>query len=248
MKKASLYGYAAAALFLLLLWQAAAWWAGPLIVPGPVPTFQVLGREVMTREYWVHFWLSAFRIVVSLAAAFVAAVPLGLALGGSRRLYRLTSPLIYLSYPIPKIVFLPLILLVFGLGNSSKIFLIALIVFFQLLITTRDAARRITTGMRYSMKSLGAGRWDFFVHVIWPFSLPGIFTSLRIGVGTAVAVLFFAESIGATHGLGLYIINSWSLADSGRMFAGIVSLSTLGVLIYEIFDLLEKHYCRWTRL
>jgi NitT/TauT family transport system permease protein len=244
----SMIAYMGAAAAILLLWQSAGWLAGPMIVPGPSLTARTLLEEAKTADYWIHFGISAYRISVSLALAFVTAVPLGLALGGSRRLDRLSSPLVYLTYPIPKIVFLPLILLAFGLGDFSKIFLIAVIVFFQLLITTRDAARQITKEMRYSMKSLGAGRLDFFRHVIWPFSLPGIFTSLRVGVGTAVAVLFFAESIGTERGLGLYIINAWGMADSRTMFAGIVSLSALGVGIYEIFDLLERRYCRWKNL
>ena len=248
MRKPGLNAYLGAAALLLVLWQGASLLAGDLIVPGPSLTASTLVDEIMTRSYWIHFGASALRIVVSLALAFVAAVPLGLALGGSRRADRLTAPLIYLTYPIPKIVFLPLILLAFGLGNFSKIFLIALIVFFQLLITTRDAARQITTEMRYSMKSLGANRLDFFRHVIWPVCLPGIFTSLRIGVGTAVAVLFFAESIGSENGLGLYILNAWSMADSRVMFVGIVSLSALGVFIYEAFDILERHFCRWKDL
>lgn len=241
-------GYSAAAGLLLLLWQIAAWWAGPLIIPGPVQTAAAWLEECQTRLYWVHFFTSALRISVSLAVAFVAAVPLGLALGGSRRADRWSAPLIYLTYPIPKIVLLPLILLIFGLGDLSKIFLIGLIVFFQLLITTRDAARQITKEMRYSMKSLGASRVDFFRHVIWPVSLPGVFTSLRIGVGTSVAVLFFVESVGTQSGLGLYILNAWGIADSQVMFVGIVSLSALGVILYEVFDLLERRYCQWRRL
>ena len=248
MRKPPPIGYLGAALFLLAVWQIGAVLAGPLLVPSPAQTAAALAGEIFRPVFWSHVLASALRIIVSIAAAFVLAVPLGLALGGSRRADRLTAPLIYMTYPIPKIVFLPLILLLLGLGDASKICLIALIVFFQLLITTRDAARRITTEMRYSMKSLGATRWDFFWHVIWPVSLPGIFTSLRIGVGTAVAVLFFVESIGTQKGLGLYILNAWGTADSTGMFVGIVSLSALGVLLYEVFDLLEKHYCRWKDL
>lgn len=248
MRKPSLSGYIIAAVFFLVLWQAVTLLVGENIVPSPWQTFASLFQEIQTGRYWMHYGVSAYRIVASITLAFIAAVPLGLAFGASRRLDRFTGPFIYLSHPIPKIVFLPLILLAFGLGNMSKIFLIGLIVFFQLLITTRDAARQITTEMRYSMKSLGAGRWHFFWHVVWPVSLPGIFTSLRIGAGTAVAVLFFVESIGTQYGLGLYILDAWSMADSRIMFVGIVSLSSLGVIIYEIFDLLEKYYCAWKDL
>ncbi len=248
MRKPTITGYMGAAAALLLLWQVASMLAGPMIVPGPSLTAATWLGEAATKAYWVHFGVSAYRILVSLAVAFVAAVPLGLALGASRRADRASAPFIYLSYPIPKIVFLPLILLVFGLGDMSKVFLIALIVFFQLLITTRDSARQITKEMRYSMKSLGARRWDFFWHVVWPVGLPGIFTSLRIGVGTAVAVLFFAESIGTEHGLGLFIMDAWGRNDAPLLFVGIVSLSALGVMIYEMFDILEKRFCRWKDL
>ncbi|MFH1092415.1 MAG: ABC transporter permease [Pseudomonadota bacterium] len=248
MRPPSLISYLGAAALILVLWEAASYLAGELIIPGPGQTLAALGREVQTRAYWVHVGASAYRICLSLALAFVTAAPLGLALGGSRRADRYSAPLIYLSYPIPKIVLLPVILLIFGLGNLSKVFLIALIIFFQVLITTRDSARQVTKEMRYSVKSLGADRVDFFRHVLWPVCLPGVFTSLRIGVGTAVAVLFFVESIGSEHGLGLYIINAWGAADSRVMFVGIVSLSALGVILYEVFDLLEKRFCRWKYL
>ena len=185
---------------------------------------------------------------MSLWLAFITAVPLGLILGSSRRVDRVAAPFVYLSYPVPKIVFLPVILLLFGLGDLSKIVLVAMIVFFQLLITTRDAARQITKEMRYSMKSLGADRRDFFLHVVWPVCLPGIFTSLRIGIGTAIAVLFFVESIGTRQGLGLYILDAWGMADYSAMYVGIISLSALGIIVYEIFDRLERHYCHWKSL
>jgi NitT/TauT family transport system permease protein len=240
--------YLLALLFFFSLWKGVSIIAGPVLVPGPVETIQALADEIRTKEYWVHFAVSTYRIGMSLWLAFITAVPLGLALGSSRRADRMTAPFIYLSYPIPKIVFLPLVLLLFGLGDLSKIVLVAMIVFFQLLITTRDAARQITKEMRYSMKSLGANRRDFFVHVVWPVCLPGIFTSLRIGIGTAIAVLFFVESIGTRQGLGLYILDAWGMANYAIMYVGIISLSGLGIFIYEIFDILERHYCHWKSL
>ena len=80
---------------------------------------------------------------------------------------------------------------------------------------------------------------------VWPVSLPGIFTSLRIVTGTAVAVLFFVESIGTNRGLGFYIIDSWGRADYAAMFVGIIALSVIGIVLYEAFDLLERRLCKW---
>jgi NitT/TauT family transport system permease protein len=146
---------------------------------------------------------------------------------------------------IPKIVLMPIIFVLFGLGDTGKIVLITMIIFFQLLITTRDSAKKISMEVIYSLKSLGGNRWHFYRHVVWPVSLPGIFTSLRIGTGTAVAVLFFVESIATRKGLGFYIIDAWGRADYPTMFVGIIALSSIGIILYETFDLLERKLCKW---
>jgi NitT/TauT family transport system permease protein len=140
---------------------------------------------------------------------------------------------------------MPIVFVLFGIGDTGKIVLLTMIIFFQLLITTRDSARKISNETAYSLRSLGATRFDFYIHVVWPVSLPGIITSLRIGTGTAVAVLFFVESIATSRGLGFYIIDSWGRADYATMFVGIISLSIIGIILYEFFDLLERRLCKW---
>jgi NitT/TauT family transport system permease protein len=245
MERNPVVGYLITLLVALVLWYFASLGLGSNLLPGPLPVFSRIILESGHRAFWEHIGASSWRIGAGLLVAFLTAVPFGLALGSSARLDRLFAPLIYLSYPIPKIVLMPIILLLFGLGDLSKIVLIALILFFQLLITTRDSARKISSEVIYSLQSLGGNRWDFYRHVVWPSSLPGIFTSLRIGTGTAVAVLFFVESISARRGLGLYLIDSWGRADYTAMFVGVVALSVIGVLVYETFDVLEKRICKW---
>jgi len=235
-------------IILVILWHGASLLLGSNLLPGPLPVFTRMGEEIGKKVFWGHLQASAWRMIAGLFCASLAAIPIGLILGSSQRLDRMFAPLIYLSYPIPKIVLMPIILLLFGLGDASKIVLIALITFFQLLITTRDSARKISTEVIYSLKSLGGNRWHFFRHVVWPVSLPGIFTSLRIGTGTAVAVLFFVESISSRRGLGLYLIDSWGRADYNAMFVGIIALSAVGIVLYELFDILEKRLCKWRNL
>jgi NitT/TauT family transport system permease protein len=196
----------------------------------------------------LHLGTSSLRIFAALFVSFVTAVPLGLFLGLSPRADRVARPLIYLTYPVPKIVLLPLVLLFFGLGDMGKIVMLSLILFYQLLITTRDAARSVSRAARYSLYSLGGTRRHLFVHVIWPSCLPAIFTALRIATGTVVAVLFFVESIGTRYGMGFYILDAWSRADVPQIFVGIVVLALLGVILYETFDVLEKVFCRWNQL
>jgi NitT/TauT family transport system permease protein len=248
MRSRQLAIYAITILLIYVLWYVLSHLLGNTLLPDPFAVFVQGFHEMGTQAFWQHAEASAFRILAGLFIAFITAVPLGLFLGSNARFDRLFSPLIYLGYPVPKIVLLPIVFVLFGLGETSKVVLITMIIFFQLLITTRDAARTIDTEVIYSLKSLGGSRLDFYRHVVWPVSLPGIFTSLRIVTGTAVAVLFFVESIGTNKGLGFYIIDSWGRADYAAMFVGIIALSLIGIVLYETFDLLERRVCKWKNI
>ncbi len=193
------------------------------------------------------FAVSLYRIVTAIALGNVLALPLGLVIGQTPSLDRYAAPLIFLTYPIPKIVFLPIFMVLLGLGDASKIVLIAVVIFFQILVTARDAARAVPEQSIMSLRSLGAGRAQIYRHVIFPASLPGVFTALRISVGTAIAVLFLAESFASQNGLGYAIINAWSGMNYPRMFAAILALAVLGVLLYEALELAERWACPWTR-
>jgi ABC-type nitrate/sulfonate/bicarbonate transport system permease component len=195
-----------------------------------------------------HFLISAYRVLVSLLLALVVGVPVGIVMGRMKGADAIMSPIVYLVYPLPKIAFLPLVLLVFGIGDGSKIFLIAFILFFQVLVTTRDAAREIPREHILSMRSLGAHRWQKMIHLVLPAVLPNILTSLRIGIGTAIAVLFFVESFATSRGLGYFILDAWSRFDYRSMYSGIVGMGLLGVILYEVVEVLDRTLCKWTKL
>jgi NitT/TauT family transport system permease protein len=245
MKRQQIIVYAVTIFLIYALWYVLSLVLGSNILPDPFLVFLRGFKEIAKAPFWIHVEASLLRMMAGLFFAFILAVPAGLILGSNPKLDRLFAPLIYLGYPVPKIVLMPIIFVLFGIGDVGKIVLLAMIIFFQLLITTRDSARKISNEIVYSLKSLGATRLDLYVHVVWPVSLPGIITSLRIGTGTAVAVLFFVESIATNKGLGFYIIDSWGRADYATMFVGIISLSIIGIILYEFFDLLERKLCKW---
>lgn len=240
-------GYVAATLVLLLGWQVLAVFVDSPALPVPLAAIAEFGRTFVP-DLLPHLATSAWRALAALVLGTVLAVPLGLFVGRSPRVDAVAAPLIFLTYPVPKVVFLPVLLVLFGLGDLSKITLITLIVFFQILVTARDAARAIPAASVLSVRSLGAGRMQVFRHVVLPAALPEVFTALRIGTGTAVAVLFLAESIAGSRGLGYYIVDSWGRIDYNAMFAGILAMALLGVVLYEALDWLESRVCRWTRV
>ena len=232
---------------LLILWHLLALWAATPVLPTPISAISIF-LKLLPGEISNHFVVSFYRMIVSLALSFITAVPLGLAMGQNKILDAFLSPITYLLYPIPKIVFLPLLVIFLGLGNAPKIFLIFLIIFFQILVTARDASKDVAKQHITSMVSLGASTWQVYRHVIWPSSLPQILTALRISTGTAIAVLFTAETFASNEGLGSFILTAMSKQDYPEMFAGIIAMAVLGLISYFAVDIVEKKYCSWQKI
>ena len=234
-----------AALGLGIVWQVAAMLLNRPILPTPIVVMQVFVVE-LGKGLLDHFMASLWRVVVGTLLSVIAAVPAGLAIGGSQTVNRIFSPIIYLLYPIPKVVFVPIILLFLGIGDTAKIAIIFLILFFQIVVLVRDQAAGLPPQLLQSLRSLGAGRRALFRFVYLPASLPAILTALRQSVGTAVAVLYIAELFATTRGLGYYIYYEGStLLNYPAMYAGVIAMSLLGLGLYFAVDGLERWLCPW---
>jgi ABC-type nitrate/sulfonate/bicarbonate transport system permease component len=235
-----------ASVLILAIWQLAAWLINRSILPAPWSVAVVFWRDMVNGALLGHFLVSLWRVLAGTLLAILTAAPAGLALGQLQRVNRFFSPLIYLLYPIPKVVFVPVILLFFGIGDLAKIIIIFLILFFQILVLVRDQAASLRPELLQSVRSLGAGRRALFQFVYLPASLPAILTALRQSVGTAVAVLYIAELFATTQGLGYYIYFEGStLLDYPAMYAGVAAMSLLGLGLYFSVDWLERWLCPW---
>lgn len=234
-----------ASLGIFFLWQVAAVLVNRPILPTPVTVVEVFFRE-LGGDLPIHFLASLWRVIAGMLISVLAAVPAGLAIGGSKRLNRFFSPIIYLLYPIPKVVFVPVVLLFLGVGDLAKIVVIFLILFFQIVVLVRDQAAGLPPQLLQSLRSLGAGRRALFRFVYLPASLPAILTALRQSVGTAVAVLYIAELFATRRGLGYYIYyNGSTLFDYPAMYAGVLAMSLLGLGLYFAVDWMERWLCPW---
>lgn len=231
---------------LLALWHAASVAIDSPALPTPAQTAAVLGDYLP--DLAPAFMVSLYRVLASLGIASALAVPAGLALGRSPRIDALVSPALHILYPIPKVVLLPVLLVLLGLGDAAKIALMTVTVFFQVLVSVRDAAACVPRESILAAQSLGAGRVVTCLHVVVPAVLPELFTALRVGSGTAVAILFLAEAIAGSTGLGYFIVDAWSMVDYPRMFAGMIGMAVLGVGIYEALALAERALTPWRRV
>ena len=240
--------YIVAFLAILLLWQAGAWALGPYLLPAPLDVLHTWGQAMLGPDMPVHIKSSALRVVSAMALAFVTAFPLGILLGCRKRIDRYLSPMVFLTYPLPKIVLLPVFLTLFGLGDMPKILLIALTCGYQILVVTRDGIRRLDARYFEAFRTLGGTPAQLVRHVLVPAALPSAMTALKVSSGTAVAVLFMAESFATQKGLGFLIMDAWGRGDQLEMFCGILSMSLLGLAVYESCHIAEKIFCRWKKL
>jgi len=234
-----------AAIGLLLVWQIVAIIVNMPILPAPLKVLSVFIEELQ-HGLLNHFVFSLWRVFAGMALSVLVAAPVGLAIGGSKTLNRLFSPLIYLLYPIPKVVFVPVVILFLGIGDTAKITIMFLILFFQIVVLVRDQAAGLPPQLIQSLNSLGAGRRALFRFIYLPASLPAILTALRQSIGTAVAVLYITELSATKYGLGYYIYyNGSTLLDYPAMYAGVVAMSLLGLGMYFSVDWLECKWCKW---
>lgn len=235
-------------LMILLLWQLLSLLIDRPIMPSPIQVLPLFLSSLFGDLGW-HLLASTGRVMASIVLAVIFAVPIGLGLGQTPKLNRIFDPLIAIIYPIPKIVFLPLIYLLLGITDISKIFLITIIIFFQILVVVRDEAANLRPELILSVRSLGAGRRALFRFVYLPASLPAVLTALRISVGTAIAVLFIAEQSLTNYGLGYYIvIETYQVLRYPEMYAGIMTMSLLGLVLYLVIQELEHRVNKHSRV
>jgi NitT/TauT family transport system permease protein len=232
-------------LMFFAIWQILAWIIRRPIMPSPFEVLPIFGASLFG-NLGIHFLASSGRVLAAIGVAVVTAVPIGLGLGQLPKVNRIFAPLIAIVYPIPKIVFLPVIYVLMGITDISKIFLIALIIFFHILVVVRDEAANLHPELILSVRSLGAGRRALFRYVYFPASLPAVLTALRVSVGTAIAVLFIAEQSLTTYGLGYYIVvETYQVLRYPEMYAGILAMSLLGLILYFVIYNLELKVNRY---
>ena len=234
-------------LLALVIWEAVVR-AGVLdgrFFPPPSQISRVLWQMALSGELARHIGASLSRVVWGFLIGAGPGIAIGLLIGRYRGLRAVIDPLVAATYPIPKIALLPLLLVIFGLGEASKVAMVAVTGFYLTLITTAQGVMRIEPVLLLAGRNYGAEGWALFVHVILPASLPAIFTGLRLALGNSLLIIIAAEFVAADQGLGYLIWISWSTMATGRMYAGLVVIAVLGLLFTNGLDFLGRRLMPW---
>jgi NitT/TauT family transport system permease protein len=236
-------------LLLLLVWEGVVRvnWLDDRFFPPPSTVFVALWEMIRSGELWQHLQISLWRVLAGFIAGALPAIALGLLMGWFRSLHAFFDPLIAAIYPVPKIALLPLFLIWFGLGETTKIVTVAVAVFFVVLITTVNGVRLVEPVLIEAAQSYGATGWQLFSKVILPATLPAIFTGLRLGLGVALLVIVGAEFVAANRGIGYLIWISWSTLAVKKMYVGLVTIALLGLLSTQGLERLRHWLMPWAQ-
>lgn len=227
-----------------IFWHLLATVINMRVLPKPIDVYLNM-HHLFGHQLYIHVLVSLYRVLGGLAISLVLGISIGLMMAYSRIGNKLLNPLVYFTYPIPKTALLPVVMLLFGLGDPSKIILIVSILVFQVIVAVKDAVLNISPETYHPIRSLGASRLQIFIHITMPAILPELLTNLRLSIGTALSILFFAEGYGTQYGIGYYILDAWMRIDYIGMYAGIVVISLLGFALFVLIDLLEEAICKW---
>ena len=250
-QSARLAGRAARSVAGLLL-LAVVWEAAPRLgVVDAVflpPLHTVLARWwelVLTGDIWAHTVASLLRAGAGFGLAAVVALPLGLVIGWFRPVADLLNPVLTVFWNTAVLALLPVFVLVLGIGEESKIAVVLYACLWPMLVNTVSGVRAVDPLLVKSARSMGLGSVRLFQKVILPGAVPAVFTGVRLSGAASVLVLVAAEMVGAREGLGFLIVNAQSNFAISDMYAGIITVSTLGVGLNGGLLALERRFSRW---
>lgn len=237
----------ASPLLLLAFWEFAVHieWFDARFFPAPSLIAIKGWKLAASGELWAHVWTSLQRLFWGFLVGGIPALLLGIAMGLYRPIRAAINPLITASYPIPKSAILPLILLIFGLGEASKIVMVALGVFYPVIINTISGVLQIPKIYLDVGRNFSADRWHVFRTIAFPGALPSIVAGVKLGVGMGLILIVIAEMIGAESGLGYMIWNSWQILAVENMYVGLVVIALLGFVFTLMLDELEHWIIPW---
>ncbi|WP_157100007.1 ABC transporter permease [Rhodoplanes sp. Z2-YC6860] len=204
-----------------------------------------LWNMMVTGTLWAPLGVSAAGFGIGLLLAIVVGLPLGVLLGRSRTLNAMFDPFITAFNATPRLVFLPLLMLWFGLGVWSKVVIVFIGALFPILINTYEGVRNADKLLINVVRSFGASEWDVARLVVVPNALPYIIAGLRLAIGRAVLGVVVAEFFGAEQGLGVVMVQAASRYQVDIVFAGLVVFAVLSLLMTGLVRLLENRLSRW---
>lgn len=216
----------------------------PVLLPAPSAVLEALVGYA-TGDLLRDVWGTSVRIGVGLVLGVSLGVLVGLLMGWYPRVRAVLSPHIALTFPIPKSALVSLMIIWFGTGDPFKSLLVAVGVFYIMLTNTMTGVQSVPRVTIMAARNLGARDRDIFWKVVLPGSLPVVLAALRISFSVSLILGVFGEMVVSQNGVGRYIANAGQLLETEKVFAGLIVVGIIGVIGYQVIDLLERRLMPW---
>jgi ABC-type nitrate/sulfonate/bicarbonate transport system permease component len=236
-----------AAFIIVVVWQVvvSVTQPEPSVLPPPVAVLKTFGQLLGNGQLIIDALYSLARVLSAWLLSAAIAIPLGLLMGSSEALDRLISPFVELFRPISPLAWIPLAILWFGIGESGKVFVVTIGVFFPVLLNTIEGVKNVDPALLHAGQVFGCNtRLALFRRVVVPASLPAVVVGLRIGFGTGWAAIIAAELVAAQNGLGYLIANGMDILRADDVLVGMIAIGVLGFLFDTFFRYLHRHLGR----
>ena len=232
---------------ILLLWELCGRFGflNPLFFPVPSLILVAFFSMLVDGEIQANLSITLFRVFTGFLLGTIPGILIGLLMGASEKIRLLLDPIVAATYPIPKLAIFPLFMIIFGIGELSKIMAIALGCFFLVLINAMAGVRNINKVYFEVAKNYGASKRQLFTRVILPASLPLIFTGIRLALGMSLIVVVGVEFVSANYGIGAMIWNAWETFEIEKLYVGIFLCAVLGILFTVILKRVEGRFTPW---
>ena len=241
-------------LFFFGLWQLISYlnglneWFNPVFLPSPAMVIETAYDYIIDGTLIGHIGMSFYRMIIGFVIGVVIAVVLGILIATKRDFDNIFTPILNLVGPIPVFAFLPMFLIWFGIGESSKIALIAYATFVPLITYVIDGIKNTDPVLIRSARSLGATPFQVFTKVIFKSAMPHIFAGMKISLALTLSALVVAEMMGASEGLGYIIVNAKNWFKMADMFLAATLIGLEYTIFYGILTLIEKRLFRWKKV
>ena len=234
----------------LLLWTVLAAWGGmdATFLPAPLQVLDRTWTWATETGLMGDMGISVYRVVAGFLLSAVIALPLGLLIGSYRAVQALLEPLTDFIRYMPAVAFIPLVMLWIGIGEGSKIAIIFIGTFFQMVLMVAEDVRRVPAAQVEAAQTMGANRRELIEKVIFPSAKPALLDTLRITMGWAWTYLVVAELVAANSGLGYAILRAQRFLQTDTIFAGIIVIGLIGLVTDQLFRLAHRRAFPWLYL
>lgn len=230
------------------IWALAAAYGGNKLLPSPMDVVHSFGTLIENGQLWKNTEASLYRVVIGFILGVAVAVPAGFLMGWYRWARGVLEPWVQFFRTVPPLALIPLVIVLLGIGEEAKLFIIFLAAFLTCVIAAFQGVRNVEATLINAARVLGAGDLVIFRRVVIPATMPMIFVGMRVALGAAWATLVASELIAAQYGLGRMMQSASQYLDTGTIVVGIIMIGVLGFVMDRLVLMLERRVTGWQEL